>query len=216
MKKVLLTLALCLVAIQTSAQEFRAYIDLEKRYDLVRHPAVDSSAWITVRFTNVCPGDDHPAAVTMGYRQVPCHQAARGEVVSLPEHASVVVGTPMSEIVDGRTIRFVIADSLRMVVMKVPSGTYELRGGHLRTYRIEVPPFQMQPGDSVVVEMAKTFLSIPGCQSGRVVLSPPDLRAEYLSRRQDFLYFRDPRGHVTATCYRDVHDYLYKLPASYR
>lgn len=216
MKHILLTIVSCLLVTVAGAQEFTAFVDLEKRYDVSRLAASDSTAWIVVRFSNVCPEGRLPEEVSLAYRRISCHKAARGEVLTLPEHAIVVIGKQMSDTVDGKSIDFVVADSLRQIVMKVPPGTYELRGGHLRTYRIDVPPFQIQPGDSTVIDMKKTFLELPPCETPRILKSPPDLRADYLSRRQDYLYMRTPRGYVIGQCYRNVHDILYQWPPEYR
>ena len=200
------------------AQEIGTYFDIEKRYDLTSLSASDSTSWIAIRFANVCTdgGKEHPEVVTSEFREIPCTEAARGEVVALPEQATVVVGTPASENINGYAVDFVFADSLRRVILKVPAGRYALRGGHLRTFRIDVPPFRVQPGDSVVVNMEKTFLSIPGCQSARIVLTPPDPRAEYLIRREDNLYYRFRDGRISASCYRNVHDFLSQLPVEER
>ncbi|MEQ9103097.1 MAG: hypothetical protein RIE53_00220 [Rhodothermales bacterium] len=201
------------------AQEFQTYFDLEKRYVLNSLRTVDSTSWISVQFTNMCPDDPsaHPEAVTAEFRTIPCQEAARSEVVSLPDSATVHVGSRRAAVVDGNSVNYVIADSLRRVSLQVPPGTYELRGGHLRTYRIDVPPFTVQPGDSVVLELQKTFIDLLGCESARIQLPPPDLRAEYLHRRQDFLYYKfRSSDRIMASCYYNVHDYLSQLPVSER
>ncbi|PIQ61297.1 MAG: hypothetical protein COV99_09560 [Bacteroidetes bacterium CG12_big_fil_rev_8_21_14_0_65_60_17] len=219
MTRLLFMLSVLLLTQNAWAQEIQTYFDLEKRYILNSLRALDSTSWISVHFTNMCPDDPsaHPEAVTAEFSTIPCQEAARSEVVSLPGSATVRVGTHRAADVDGYSIDYVVSDSLRRVLLQVPPGTYELRGGHLRTYRIDVPPFTVQPGDSVVVEMQKTFIDLLGCESARIQLPPPDLRAEYLHRRQDFLYYQfRSSDRIMASCYYNVHDYLSQLPVSER
>lgn len=218
MKHVLVVSLFLLLPCNVFAQEIDTYFDLEKRYNLTTFSASDTTSWISIRFMNVCTGEGegHPDVVTSEFRTIPCKDAARGEVVTLPEHASVVVGTPASENVNGYTVDYVFADSLRRVILEVPPGSYSLRGGHLRTFRIDVPPFQVQRGDSIVIDMEKTFLPILGCQMAGVVLSPPDPRADYLLRREDALYLKFRYVGITAACYRNTHDFLSQLPVEER
>ena len=137
----------------------------------------------------------------------------------LPDNAHVVIGTTETIEHDNAVYSIGTASPDRVLVLKVEPNTYQLRTGHPRVYRTDIYGLVVEPSDSLVIHVKKTFLPSMECES---LMAPPGSApaannpfVRYLLRNPNDLYFR-ARGVTMLSCNVDLYHYLAELPEEYR